>query len=211
MKTLMTFLSLIFISSFNVKFEVKSFENMNSETSIKIEKIDIFKYLEETKEALEESVDGLSDQQMQYKPDENSWSVAQVVEHIIIVEAALKSMLEERINAGETPDQMAEVKMTDEEVVALITNRNDKIQTQPQFQPSGKFTSADDAIEAFDDQREMTVDWLKDSDANMRNYVNEFPFGKIDAYQTVLFMAGHSERHTAQIEEIKKNPDFPED
>lgn len=211
MKTLMTFLSLIFISSFNVKFEVKSFENMNSETSIKIEKIDIFKYLEETKEALEESVDGLSDQQMQYKPDENSWSVAQVVEHIIIVEAALKSMLEERINAGETPDQMAEVKMTDEEVVALITNRNDKIQTQPQFQPSGKFTSADDAIEAFDDQREMTVDWLKDSDANMRNYVNEFPFGKIDAYQTVLFMAGHSERHTAQIEEIKNNPDFPED
>ena len=54
------------------------------------------------------------------------------------------------------------------------------------------------------------VDWLKDSDVDMRNYVNEFPFGKIDAYQTVLFMAGHTSRHTAQIEEVKSNPDFPQ-
>jgi 60 kDa SS-A/Ro ribonucleoprotein len=38
---------------------------------------------------------------------------------------------------------------------------------------------------------------------------NDFPFGKIDTYQTILFMAAHSRRHTAQIEEILNNPGFP--
>lgn len=211
MKTLITFISLFFLSPFHIDTEVKDIEFLSSDSEIKLDKIDVIEYLKETKEALDESVEGLSDEQMQFKPDENTWSVAQVVEHIIIVEGTLKSMLEGLFEEGETPDQKAEVKMTDEEVVGLITNRKDKIQTQPQFQPSGKFTSAEDALDAFDEEREKTLDWLKDSDVNMRNYVSEFPFGKIDAYQTILFMAGHSARHTAQIEELKNHPEFPEE
>ena len=110
--------------------------------------------MDETKESLEESVEGLSEEQMQFKPDEESWSVAQIVEHIITVEGALKSMLEAKFEAGENLDQKAEVKMTDDQVVALITDRSGKIKTQDQFQPSGKFSDADEALEAFKDQRE---------------------------------------------------------
>ena len=212
MKFLIIFLSLaMFSSDYTCKIKCQSQLEQNSgvkEVSA-YNKTDIFEYLEETKEDLEESIKDLSDEQMQYKPDEESWSVAEIVEHIIIVEGALKNMLESKIQAGES--QGEEAKMSDEEVVGFITDRSSKIQTQDQFQPSGKFSSADEAIDEFDDQRESIVDWLKDSDVDMRKYVNEFPFGKIDAYQTILFMAGHTERHTAQIEEVKSGSGFPEE
>ncbi len=211
MKILIIFLSFALFysdSTGNVEFLKESDGLLVTNISRDIK--DIFGYLDETKESLEASLDDLSAEQMQFRPDDESWSVAQIVEHIIIVEGALKSMLETRIQAGENLDKKSEIKMSDEDVVALITNRSEKIQTQDQFQPSGKFSEADEAIEAFMDQRGAIVDWLEVAEVDMRNYVNEFPFGMIDAYQTVLFMAGHTERHTAQIEEVKANPDFPD-
>lgn len=212
MKTLISFVCLVFLSSFysgnkSVLSETKSAD----EAVISLDKDDIFEYLEETKEGLEESVEGLSDAQMQFKPDAESWSVAEIVEHINIVEGALKSMLEAKFAEDPTPELKAEVKMTDEDVLGFITDRSQKIKTQAQFEPKAQYISADEALEAFNDQREDIVDFLKDTDVDMRNYINEFPFGKIDAYQTVLFMAGHTARHTQQIEEVKQSPGFPEE
>jgi len=33
--------------------------------------------------------------------------------------------------------------------------------------------------------------------------------GKWDAYEFILMIAAHSERHTKQIEEVKTNPGYP--
>lgn len=212
MKTLMTFLFLVFFSAIHSENKPVQIETDGTEDAVNsVNKDDIFEYLEETKEGLEESVEDLSDAQMQFKPDAESWSIAEIIEHINIVEGALKSMLEAKFVEDPTPELKAEVKMTDEQILAFITDRSQKVKTQAQFEPTARYTSADEAIEAFNDQREDIVDFLKDTDVEMRNYINEFPFGKIDAYQTVLFMAGHTARHTQQIEEIKQSAGFPEE
>jgi hypothetical protein len=39
----------------------------------------------------------------------------------------------------------------------------------------------------------------------------ELPFGTIDAYQGILFMSAHTERHVRQIEEIMDDENFPEE
>lgn len=213
MKTLSIFICLVFLNPFNSENRsLQSGITSNEEMIATLNKDDIFEYLEETKEGLIESVEDLSEQQMQFKPDAESWSVAEIVEHINIVEGGLKSMLEAKFAEDATPELRAEVKMTDEQIIGFITDRSQKIKTQSQFEPSAKYVSADEALEAFKDQREDIVDFLKDSDVeDMRNYINEFPFGKIDAYQTVLFMAGHTARHTQQIEELKLIDGFPEE
>jgi len=211
MKTLAAFFSFLFFGALYIGNNLCTGSESTCEEKIVLQnEIDIFEYLEETQEALVESSQDLTDEQMQYKPDENSWSVAQIIEHIIMVEGSLKSMLENKIKEG-TSEMNSEVKFTDDQIVEMITNRSQKMPTQDQFQPSGKFESSDEALETFKDQREEMVDWLKDSDVDMRSFVNEFPFGTIDGYQSVLFMAGHTSRHTAQIEEVKNDPDFPED
>ncbi|MFV8225844.1 DinB family protein [Christiangramia aquimixticola] len=170
---------------------------------------DIYEYLDSTASALESHVEGLSEEQMQFSADENSWTIAQIVEHINIVEGGLKGLLNSKLEAGENSEMRDQIKFSDAELLAFITNRREKIKTQPQFEPADSFTSSAEALDAFNDQREKIVDWLKDSNADLRNYVAEFPFGMIDGYQTVLFMAGHTERHIKQIEEVKNNPNFP--
>lgn len=184
-------------------------QTLNKVETKSVNEIDIFEYLEETKEGLEESVKGLSDEQMQFKPAEDRWSIAQCVEHIILVEASLKNMLESKFKEPATPERRSEVTLSDEDVVDMITNRTSKVKTSDEFQPDSKFSTAEEALKAFEDQRENTVDFLKDLDVDMRNYVNDFPFGKLDGHQAVLFLAGHAARHTAQIEEVKQDPNFP--
>jgi hypothetical protein len=35
--------------------------------------------------------------------------------------------------------------------------------------------------------------------------------GPLDAYQWILLISAHSERHTKQIEEVKADPNFPKE
>ncbi|APG59577.1 DinB family protein [Christiangramia salexigens] len=207
MKTILSLAIMLFFMGFQTPMVHAQSENENMESAKALE---IFTYLDETSEALEESVGDLSEAQMQYKPADNGWSIAQIMEHIKIVEGGLKGMVESKLAEGATPDMRSEIKMTDQQIVGFITNRGQSIQTRPEFEPAAEFETAEEALEAFNDQRENIVDFLKDTDADLRNYINEFPFGKIDAYQTVLFMAGHTARHTAQIEEVKQEDGFPE-
>ncbi|MUP45730.1 DinB family protein [Gramella sp. BOM4] len=171
---------------------------------------DLYAHLEKSSEELNEAVDGLSEEQMMFSPGADSWSIAQVVEHIITVEGALQGMLQNKFTEEETPEMRSEIKITDEQILGMITDRSQKMKTQSQFEPSAEFSTADEALEAFNDQREEIVDFLKDSNVNLRNYINEFPFGKIDSYQTVLFLSGHTQRHVQQIEEIKQSAGYPE-
>jgi hypothetical protein len=45
--------------------------------------------------------------------------------------------------------------------------------------------------------------------ADLRQHVSDGPFGSMDAYEWILFIGAHSERHTKQILEVKAAPDFP--
>ena len=49
----------------------------------------------------------------------------------------------------------------------------------------------------------MTQDDLKD------HFFVHPAFGTMDMYQALLFLAAHSARHTAQLEEVMNTPGFP--
>ncbi|HCO82594.1 MAG TPA: DinB family protein, partial [Arenibacter sp.] len=46
---------------------------------------------------------------------------------------------------------------------------------------------------------------------DLRNRYQQLPFGTVDAYQILLFMSGHTERHIKQMEEVMDDEDFPMD
>jgi hypothetical protein len=46
--------------------------------------------------------------------------------------------------------------------------------------------------------------------SDLRDHAVMSPIGKnLDAYEWVLYIAAHSERHTKQILEVKADPNFP--
>src|SRR5262245_47593986 len=52
-----------------------------------------FRYLEETRTGVADAVKGLSEAQWKFKPAPDRWSIAEVVEHLAVVEDLVKDIL----------------------------------------------------------------------------------------------------------------------
>ena len=58
--------------------------------------------------------------------------------------------------------------------------------------------------------RDKTIAWTKATTEDLRAHAAPHPaFGPLDAHQWILLVAGHSARHTAQIEEVKTAAGYP--
>jgi hypothetical protein len=63
---------------------------------------------------------------------------------------------------------------------------------------------------AFDQQRKLAIAYLETETTDFRtHYFVHFRLGTLDAYQAILLMVSHDERHRKQIEEIKADAGFP--
>lgn len=165
--------------------------------------------LQDTRNDLLKKIKGLTTEQLNFKAGASSWSVAECVEHIAISENHIFGLAQMGLKEPADPSKRSEVKMADEEIVKMVADRTTKIKTKEAFEPSRKFGSYEGALAEFKSKRDNSIDFIRTTSDDLRNHYNDFPFGKIDTYQTILFMAAHSRRHTDQIEEVMKNPKFP--
>ena len=167
------------------------------------------KYLQETRQKFLDSIAGLSEAQWRYKPAADRWSVAEVAEHIALSETAILQLVTERVMKAPA-SKPAPGAPTDEAVIKLITDRSSKAQAPEVLKPTGKWASREELTKDFSASRDKTVAYVKETGEDLRGHSAPHPALKtIDAYQWVLLIAAHSARHTAQIEEIKADPQFP--
>jgi hypothetical protein len=165
--------------------------------------------LRETQEDILKKVRGLSTEQLTFKPDTASWSIAECIEHIAISENNIFGIMQATLKQPADPSKRKEVKISDEDLVKMITDRSVKRTTSEAFKPSGKFGTYEATLKEFKSKRENSINYVKTTADDLRNHYHDFPFGKLDAYQIIVFMASHSKRHTEQIEEIMKDANFP--
>jgi hypothetical protein len=165
-------------------------------------------YLESTKKNIQDATKGLSEAQWNFKPGPDRWSVAQVMEHIAASEDFLRGMVVEKIMKAPA-DPSRDIKKTDEAVLAMIPDRSRKAQAPEPLVPTNRFGSPEGSLKHFLETRATTEDFLKNT-PDLRAHAADSPMGmKLDAYEWVLFIGAHSERHTKQILEVKADPKFP--
>ncbi|MEP2668428.1 MAG: DinB family protein [Cyclobacteriaceae bacterium] len=167
------------------------------------------KHLKETKKNLLNKLKGLSDTQLSFKATPESWSIAECVEHIAITENMISGAAYGGLKGEADPSRRSKLKMSDEQIVGFITDRSGKVKTQEAMEPTNSFGSYKETLKAFTTKRDENIAFIQKTNEDMRNHYNDFPFGVIDTYQTMLFMSGHTKRHTAQIEEVMENANFP--
>jgi len=165
--------------------------------------------LNQTQVALMSTLEGLTEEQLNFYPSEEGWSIAQVVEHITISETSIFGIVEMTLQQEANPALRDSVLMTDDQVLGLITSREQKVKTRPEFEPTGKFGSYQGSLDQFKTKRESNKSYVKATKDDLRNRYFDFPFGKVDSYQVILFMSGHTTRHTDQIKEIMASEEFP--
>jgi hypothetical protein len=157
------------------------------------------------------TLEGLNEAQLNYKVTDDSWSIAECAEHIAISENMIFGMLQGTLANEPDPSKRGEVKVSDEGLIAMIEDRSNKVKTSEPFEPSGKYGSFEETVEEFKTKRKEHIEYVKSTQDDLRNRYQQLPFGTVDAYQILLFMSGHTERHIKQMEEVMDDEDFPMD
>ena len=166
-------------------------------------------YLQKTRADVLKATKGLSDAQWNFKPATNRWSVAEVTEHIAAAEDFLMDMVQDKVMKAPARTEAADVQAIDEFVLEKIPDRSVKVQAPEPLQPSNRFGSPKDSLKHFRESRAKTLKFLKHT-KNLREHAVDSPLGKkLDAYQWLIFIGAHSERHTKQLLEVKADPGFP--
>jgi hypothetical protein len=167
-------------------------------------------YFIKTRDRLLEDIKGLSEAQLNWRADSTRWSVYQCVEHIALAESFILHFEQEAMKGPATPDKRSELKYTPEQIVAMLTDRSHKAQAPEPIKPGQQFADTKAASHAFVARRDSTIDYLKSTqDALKDHFLPGTPIGTLDAYEMLIFLAAHSERHTLQVEEVMANPNFP--
>ena len=168
----------------------------------------IVRELQRTEAKFLKSVDGLSEAQWHFKAAENRWSIAQCAEHIAAAEPMLRPMIEAAMGKELTPEMLAEARK-DEMVLKGLVDRSKKFNAPEPLVPTNRYGSPAAAVEAFKKERAETIQ-LAQKDIDLRTHGDKhFFLGPLDAYGWFLFDSAHVERHTAQIEKVKTDPNFP--
>ena len=167
-----------------------------------------YAYLDETRAKFLKSVEGLSEAQWKFKAGPDRWSIAEVAEHIGLSEALIMSMIEGQVLKA--PAKKPGEGITDEKLIAGITDRTQKAQAPEVLKPVNKWPTREALVKDFIAARAKNMEWVKTTNEDLRAHAAPHPaFGPLDAHQWILLLAGHSARHTAQIEEVKTSAGYP--
>jgi hypothetical protein len=169
------------------------------------------KSLQSTRDAFLKSIAGLSEKQWRFKPAPDRWSIAEVSEHIAVAESKIFGLVQGTIMVSPVnPEKCAEVAGKDEIVLERVPDRSHKVQAPEFLKPTNRWATREDVIKAFEDSRKATMDYVRTTNDDLRDHFGPHPvLGTLDAYQWILLISAHSERHTKQIEEVKADPNYP--
>lgn len=157
-----------------------------------------------------DAVAGLSDAQLKWKPDAKTWSVMEVAEHIVASEEFLASMAQKALQSPADPSKrQPNPRERDANILAGAADRSQKAQAPAELAPKGRFRSMEELTAEFRRLRDRNIAFVRETQQDLRSHFAPSPVGDLDALQWYIFLAGHSERHVAQIRELMANPGFP--
>ena len=169
---------------------------------------EIYEHIDHTRARLLAAVEGLSEGQQAFSPAPDRWSVAELVEHLSIVEGNVATLLdkllgkaEESGTGGATPDHFDPVSI--EEFVER--SRAVKFEAPERIRPTGALPVADSLARLRDSRAALHALRPRVERADGRALRYPHPaWGPLDLYQWLLFVGAHEDRHLAQIEVLKQ-------
>ncbi|MBC8094654.1 MAG: DinB family protein [Akkermansiaceae bacterium] len=182
---------------------------LNAQDISRAERAQAVTYLAKTRADLLAATRGLSERQWNFKPETNRWSVAEVTEHLAASEDLMMGMVQDKVMKAPARTEGEDVKALDAFILQKIPDRSNKVQAPEPLRPGNRFGSPKESLKHFRESRAKTIRFLKDT-KDLRQHAADSPFGKkFDAYQWMLVIAAHTDRHLQQLNEVKADPNFP--
>jgi len=168
---------------------------------------EIYAHTDRARARLLAAVEGLSEEQQAFSPAPGRWSVAELVEHLSIVEGNVATLLDKLLSkAGESgaassPDIFVDPVSIEEFVERT---RGVKLEAPERIRPTGLPLA--DSLARLRDSR-AALHALRPRVERADGRAIRFPhpaWGPLDLYQWLLFVGAHEDRHLAQIEALKR-------
>jgi hypothetical protein len=167
---------------------------------------EVINYLDGERATLRGAVERVSPELRDKQPGPDRWSVAQVLQHLGIIEKRVGLGMAKWV--GDARDGALGPETDTSSVMnslprALIIDRSQRRNASEEVRPPGDIdaTAAWDALEST--REAMRSAFLSGDGLALSEVVQPHPvLGPINLYQWMLFVGSHEERHTAQIIEI---------
>jgi AraC-like DNA-binding protein len=130
-----------------------------------------------------DSVAGLSDAQLNFKPAPGRWSIAEIAEHVALSEQFIFQEADAALNSP-AREKMADPGKMDEKILAAIPDRSVKATAPQALRPQNHFKSAAEAVAAFKSLRDAHIKYLSETRDRLREHFFKNPvMGDVAAFQ----------------------------
>jgi len=168
---------------------------------------DAYEHNARVHERLRSVIAGISQDQLNARPDGEKWSVQEIVEHIAMVDEGTSRICTKLVGeakaAGKPGNGRIGLSPAFGEKSAVVAGI--KVEAPERVQPKGEatvdesFARMEATASAFDAIRAD----LETYDLSEHTFPHPF-FGQITASEWLVLAGGHAERHTKQIERLKE-------
>lgn len=156
------------------------------------------------------AVTGLTEEQECFRPAVESWSIAEIVEHVALVNRnflrIIARLYQQAIDAGAGPALPLEIGPL---LSSADPDRRQRVEAPERVRPQGT-----QSIPSSVDQLHEAASGLRTLQSQLEAVDLSGPtiphfLGQLNAYQWLVLLGEHQDRHLAQIGEIKASPGYP--
>jgi hypothetical protein len=166
-------------------------------------------HLAESRDRLFQLVRGLSARQLDYRSTPERWSVAENIEHIILVERRACDRIEVALNQSPDQSRRSGYPGNDEGLIKMLRDRSHPRRGSEAVQPTGRWSHLQ-LFQEFEAVRKHSCAVLEASTADLHAHFSPHPlFGDLTCYQWFLVLSSHCDRHRVQSEELMAKEGFP--
>ncbi len=166
------------------------------------ERVTALRHLDANEARLRALTGSLSEDEWTSRPDADSWSPAEIIEHIAAAEAGLLGQVRRAVEGG-APVERFRSSHPDELVRHVLLDRGERFKTVPAMVPNQRFGDHTGSLGALASSRSSLRAFIAAMPADVRDYGFDSPVDEepIDGYQMILLTAAHADRHTEQLDE----------
>lgn len=168
---------------------------------------DVYEGNDHVRAKLKQVVADLSESELQARPEGEEWSIAEIVEHVAIVEGGMMricgKLLRKAQEKGAAAAAGGAVKLSETFLEKSAGARETKFQAPEMVRPTGTM-SIEESLARLDENRARLKE-LQPLFESLDCADFKFPhpaFGDITAHDWLALVGGHEARHIAQIQKI---------
>lgn len=166
---------------------------------------EIYESNDKIRENLKTIIGSLSDERAAALPDGEKWTLAELVEHVAVVEDGMTKICVKLLAKAQAENKKSDgtAKISDDFLTKAAASVDQKLEAPDRVRPTGTKTVAE-SLAKMEENRKI-LNQMRPLFESFDGSEHKFPhpaFGALSAHEWLALIGGHELRHTRQIKKL---------